>query len=720
MNIISFSNFWAPKIFNTFLECRFDPDAFIIDVANVRWNEMVPRGESCENQWDKFSAEMNKLMDKHAPNRRYCVRNPNPPPVCDETLELMSERRTAKANSDWDTYRTLNSAVKRAIRKDMRDNISQRISKTSPSNLFRELKPVIAPKRGPPTAPKDISANQLNQYFASVGLETKEQVEALYQESGRAPLSVRLPRVNAGAMKLVPISLEQLRRIVFSLPTKDSKIEGEIPMKILKITFEIIGRTLLQVINASIVNETVPSAWKQAVVIPIHKRDDPSVPANFRPVTTVPAVCKIIEKVVHTQLVEYLENQSLFSTDQHGFMRGHSTTTALLTVTEDILKGMDNSEISLLALIDLSRCFDVIDHETLINKLELLQIAPGWFRSYLKGHTQKVRVGDSLSEPLPIEIGTFQGTILGSLLFNLLTNDISSYIPSVTNGFKVSFVRYADDTQIALTGPRKRIDEMKNSLEQLLDTLATWFMQNGMKVNAAKTELMLCGDKRQLKLLSDLPEVHFMGERLDYSEKVKNLGVIMDPELSWKQHIKHVTSRCFGILISLWHVRNILPLDLLPRIIDSLVMSHVRYCLQVYGSANQSVLTEIQKILNFSARVISGRRKYDHISDVLQQLNWLNVPQLVAYFDLNLTHRILTTCLPLSLRNQFSYNRETVMRSTRQSSHLSLFRPKNNHGKRCFTYRASKLYNSVAERNELREVTMHAFKSRARMLVQQM
>ena len=120
------------------------------------------------------------------------------------------------------------------------------------------------------------------------------------------------------------------------------------------------------------------------------------------------------------------------------------------------------------------------------------------------------------------------------------------------------------------------------------------------------------------------------------------------------------------------------------------------------------------------ARVISGRRKHDHISDVLQQLNWLNVPQLVAYFDLNLTHRILTTCLPLSLRNQLSYNRETVTRSTRQSSHLSLFRPKNNHGKRCFTYRASKLYNSVAERNELREVTRHAFKSRARMLVQQM
>ena len=524
--------------------------------------------------------------------------------------------------------------------------------------------------------------------------------------------------MNAGALKLVPISLEQLRRIVFSLPNKDSNIEGEIPLKILKIAFNIIGRTLLQILNASIVSESVPSKWKRAVVIPIHKRGDPSVPANFRPVTTVPAISKIIEKIVHEQLVGYLENQSLFSTDQHGFIRGHSTTTALLTVTEDILKGMDDSEISLLALIDLSRCFDVIDHETLLNKLELLQIAPGWFRSYLEGHTQRVRVGDSLSEPLPIEIGTFQGTILGSLLFNLLTNDISSYIPSVINGFRVSFVRYADDTQIALTGPKKRIDEMKNSFEGLLDTLATWFMQHGMKVNAQKTEIMLCGDRRQLSMISELPEVYFMGERLEYSETVRNLGVIMDPELSWKQHVKQITNRCIGILVGLYHVRSALPSHLLPKIIDSLVMSHVRYGIQVYGSACSSVLLEIKKVINFAARILSGRRKYDHISDVLQQLNWLDVLQLVDYFDLTLMHKILAANQPISLRSQLSYNHENITRSTRQSSHLYIARAKNNHGKRGFIYRASKLYNSMAMNDELSGMTTHTFKHRARVMAQ--
>ena len=699
---------------------EFDRDAFLSDVANVRWNEVVPRGDSCANQWQGFSTEMDRLLDAHAPIRRYRVRNPNPPPVSDETLELMSERRTAKTKSDWDTYRRLNPVVKRAIRRDIRNKISQTVNETSSSNLFRALKPIIAPKRGPLTSPKDITADQFNRYFVSVGPETREDVASLYQGSGRAPLSVRLPRVNAGALKLVPISLEQLRRIVFSLPNKDSSIDGEIPLKIIKLAFPIIGRTLLQIINASIVSESVPSAWKQAVVIPVHKRDDPSVPANFRPITTVPAVCKIVEKVVHTQLVDYLNDQCLLSTDQHGFVRGHSTTTALLTVTEDILRGMDESQISFLALIDLSRCFDVIDHETLITKLELLQIAPGWFRSYLKGHTQRVRVGDSLSEALPIEIGTFQGTILGSLLFNLLTNDISSYIPSTINGFRVTFVRYADDTQLLLTGPRKRIDEMRSSLEELLETLATWFMQHGMKVNAKKTELLLCGDRRQLKMISHLPEVHFMDEHLAYSNTVRNLGVTMDPELSWKHHVKQVTNRCFGLLIGLFHVRHVLPLDLLPRIIDALVMSHIRYCIQVFGSACHTVITEIQRIINFSARILSGRRKYDHISDVLQQLNWLNAPQLVAYFDLTLMHRILLTNRPLSLRCLFSYNHETVARSTRQSSHLSLFRPGTNHGKRCFAYRAATLYNSVAMREGLNDLTEKNFKHRVRTLVQRL
>ena len=197
----------------------------------------------------------------------------------------------------------------------------------------------------------------------------------------------------------------------------------------------------------------------------------------------------------------------------------------------------------------------------------------------------------------------------------------------------MTVIRYADDTQIAITGPRHRLTEMQHSLKTVLDTMCTWFMQNGMMVNATKTELILCGDRRQIINIREKPPIKFMDKTLTYSDTVKNMGVIMDPALSWEPHIKHITDRCIGILVALLHAKHLLPASILPRVIDALVFSHLRYGVQVYGSANRSAIAKLQKVFNFAARVLSSRRKYDHISDVLLQLKWLNAQQFVNYFD---------------------------------------------------------------------------------------
>lgn len=161
------------------------------------------------------------------------------------------------------------------------------------------------------------------------------------------------------------------------------------------------------------------------------------------------------------QISTYLDHYYLLSSDHHGFMACHSTTTVLLTVTDQILQGMDQSEIILLALIDLRRCVDVVDHTTQIRSLEQLQISTGWIKSYLTGHTQQVRVGETLSQSRAIDIGTFQETCLGPLLCKVASNSISCYIPSSVNGFRTFSVRYADDTQVALIGPRSKLPELK-------------------------------------------------------------------------------------------------------------------------------------------------------------------------------------------------------------------------------------------------------------------
>ena len=139
-----------------------------------------------------------------------------------------------------------------------------------------------------------------------------------------------------------------------------------------------------------------------------------------------------------------------------------------------------------------------VGHAALLSSLQQLQISTGWLQDYLSGHTQRVRVGNTLSDPHIIDIGTFQGSCLGPLLYNIVSNSISCYIPSQINDFQAFSVRYADDSQVGVTGSREKLPELKAALECILDTLGTWFLQHGMKINAGKTEVILCGDQRQL------------------------------------------------------------------------------------------------------------------------------------------------------------------------------------------------------------------------------
>ena len=676
----------------------FDGDAFLTDVAVTDWNSVVNADDNCDRQWEVFVSSVNGLLNVHAPMRRYRVHNLANPPVSLETLDLMAQRRRAKECND-PSYQHLNIVTKRAIRTDCRENLTQRIKNAAPSDLYRQLRPVIAPKRGPTTEPSNLMADELNQYFTSIGLETRDKVAEDFRRSNRESLKQRLPRVNTGKLRISPVSFSELEKALFSMPNKVSCIEGDIPVKILKLCFPINGQYLLRIINNSFASGVVPASWKRAIVIPLYKKGDPSVASNFRPVTNIPTITKIVEKLASQQLTDYLNREHLYSDDQHGFRAHHSTCTALLSVTDEILKGMDRSEITLLTLIDLSRCFDVVDHKTLLNKLESLQICPKWFENYLGGHIQQVKLGETLSDPLPINIGTFQGTCLGPLLFNIASNDLPCHIPDEINGFRIIKVRYADDSQIGIIGPRSRLNEMQKSIEEVLETMTTWFQQNGMLVNASKTEFIVCGDRRQLTRLKSYPTINFMGEILHSKKDVKNLGITMDCCLNWEQHVKQIADRCYGILVALLRAKQVLPVETLPKLIDAMVFSHVRYCIQVYGGTSATNVGKIQKIFNFAARVISGRKKFDHISDILKQYEWLSAEQCIEYFDLCLLHKTITVGEPAMLSNQFIFNRDAVERHTRQSDLLALPRPRTNHGKRNYVYRSSSLFNSYFRSN---------------------
>ena len=294
----------------------------------------------------------------------------------------------------------------------------------------------------------------------------------------------------------------------------------------------------------------------------------------------MPTIAKIIERVVFEQLSYYFTTHHLFSPNQHGFRANHSTDTALLSVTDSVFSAMDQSNVTLLCLLDCSKCFDVIPHAPLLRKLELYGVDTRWFRSYLAGHFQRVQVQDTLSgrsvtsNSLLNPIGTYQGSALGPLLFSIYANDLPLY----TEGASVT--QYADDTQVAVSGGTGDIGALVRLMEHNLALLSRWFSKNGIKINAQKTQFIILGSQQNIRRLPHV-KIKFMDADVAGSSTVLNLGVTFDQTMSFSSHVDTVVQRCTGMLCGLSHSRHCLPSSTLLTLVHGLVISRILYCLTV-------------------------------------------------------------------------------------------------------------------------------------------
>lgn len=225
---------------------------------------------------------------------------------------------------------------------------------------------------------------------------------------------------------------------------------------------------------------------------------------------------------------------------------------------------------------------------------------------------------------------------------------------------------------------------------------------------------MVFGSRQNLKSLPPVT-VTFRGETLSPEPMVRNLGVIFDPCMSWDAHVAHVMHKCFGLLIGLSHIRHHLPQSVIPILVHALVLSHVRYCISVFGNCTDKNHRRLQKIIHFCARVVSGRRKFDHISDILSGPNWFNSRQLATYHSLTLLRSILRWREPSSLAEQFDRNSSFRSRNTRQDGHLHLPRIRSEAGRRQFAYRAPQLWNRLPQ--DLAHQNISSFKKNLKLYI---
>ena len=470
---------------------------------------------------------------------------------------------------------------------------------------------------------------------------------------------------------------------------------------------------LLSIVNTSLITGVVPDNFKHALVTPLIKKNnlDPNSMNNYRPVSNLSFLSKILEKVVLKQLSFHLQSNNLVEPFQSAYCSNHSTETALVRVVSDLLVAADNGNVSILSLLDLSAAFDTLDHNILLNRLRntfgLSNTVLSWFESYLTGRSQCVLVNNSKSNVKHLQNGVPQGSVLGPVLFVMYTKPLSNVI----SNHLVSYHLYADDTQLYLGSDTTSFNICKETVEFCISNVYKWMCRNKLKMNESKTEIMTIGSVSKLNSI-DCSSVNICGHEITVSAKARNLGVIFDSQLSMEHQINSVCKAIFLELRRISLIRKYISPEAANQLVSSFILSRIDYCNSLYAGLSLTKVNKLQRAQNNAARLVLRKSKVNHIKPLLEQLHWLPVEKRIVYKIATLTYRSLYCDMPNYMQDLLiPYAPSRMLRSSVTNLLKTPRITYRSFGERSFFYQAPSIWNSLPP--EVRETKSYeSFKTK--------
>ena len=554
-------------------------------------------------------------------------------------------------------------------------------------------------------------ANDFNEFFVN-----KISTIRTNLEQNPIPLPDTLPppsQFNGTPLSEFPPVNEEMVDKLLSGSRTTSSPQDPIPTRMLKACTALFLPVLTLLVNLSLSRGEFSSSLKKAFVIPLLKKAnlDADIFKNFRPVSQLSFLSKLIERAVCKFLIAHLVTNNLYEVNQSAYRSHHSTETALLRVQNDILRSIDRDGGALLVMLDLSAAFDTIDHATLLHMLEhqcgITGTALKWFSEYISDRYQAVQVGQSFSEFVKMEFGVPQGSVLGPILFTCYTRPIADIIRS----HNIPFHFYADDTQLYISfRPRDDVSraEVVARVESCVADIRAWMTANYLKLNDDKTELVV---------LSSTPHstspisITVGGDVVNTSvDPPRNLGVYFDDTLSMDAHIKRLKRSLNGCLYSIGKMRKYLDRETAITLINCMVGSRLDYCNSLFYGISERNLNILQLAQNRAARIISFTPKFRSISGVRRELHWLPIRQRIDFKVLVICWRALHGVAPAYIREMVT--RRVAPRTTRSTARDLLVVPRTRlktFGDRSFSAAAPALWNSLPE-NLKQLPTLDAFK----------
>ena len=647
---------------------------------------------------DSYNSALREIVDASAPLKTTKIKIVEMAPWFDrEYADLRKERRRAekkyhrtRLEADKKVYTALRREAINTSFDKKKEYISKRLEKNPSKNLYSVVNELTDNKKVA-VLPNAISDKELADNFMTFFCEKIEKIRASF-------IPVNAPRtfvVVDNCPEIVklsefePATLEEITEIAKSYGIKCSP-EDPVPATLLSSNIDLFAPYWLEIVNLSLAVGSMDKL-KEAVLNPLIKELNSLTDTekyNYRPVSNLVFVSKLIERVVQKRLEQHMISNQLHTDKNYAYRSKHAVEHLLLKVINDLYLSFDKNIPSVVVLLDLSAAFDTVDHAKLLYILEheigIVGTALKWFKSFLKGRTQKVKIGDEYSNIVELMYGVAQGSVLGPPLLKIYIRSLYKHVEPT----RFTIEGFADDHQLIkqfmITFQQQALGE---SIQKLLQHIGEWMMEYFLCLNKSKTKILVLAPP------SVQPEIVIGGVFLEnvcirFVTSAKNLGVILDNVLSFEEQINKVIKACYATLKKLTQIKGFLSQQQLQQLVSSDIFSHLDYCNSLYYGINNNLIMKLQRVQNCAARLVCKEKIGHNMMDkVMMNLHWLKVKFRCLYKILLIVHNCLHQNAPNELIELLQYADSERTMNLRESSYS------NKYGARSFSHVAPKLWN---------------------------